>query len=385
MLDARPAAVPDRSPEATATAIEVGLGARAYRIHIGAGLLARAGGLLAPLLGRPSTVIVTDRNVADAHLDSLRASLAAAGIAAEAIVLEPGEASKSFAGYARLCEDLLDHRLDRHDMIVAFGGGVVGDLAGFAAATLKRGIRFAQIPTTLLAQVDSSVGGKTGINTRHGKNLVGAFHQPDLVIADTAVLATLPRRELLAGYAEVVKYGLLGDAAFFGWLEQQGRDMLDGDQDALARAVARSCEMKAEIVAADERETGRRALLNLGHTFGHALEAELGYDGRLLHGEGVAVGLHLAFALSARLGLAPAADADRIAAHLRAVGLPASPAGLLGPDCDGARLYGHMTQDKKARDGRIGFILANGIGHAFQTDDVAAETVRAFLDDLLDG
>ena len=358
--------------------ISVGLGARSYDIHVGAGLLADAGTLLAPLAAK-TVPVVTDTNVAKLHLDALTASMKNAGLSVHPIVVEAGEATKSFAGLERLCTALLQSGVERGGLIVALGGGVIGDLTGFAAGVLKRGIDFAQIPTTLLAQVDSSVGGKTAINTTEGKNLVGLFHQPRIVIADVGLLATLPPRELRAGYAEVVKYGALGDADFFAWLEAHGTKALAGDAAALTRIVAHSCRMKADIVARDERETGDRALLNLGHTFGHALEAATGYSTRLLHGEGVAIGTALAFRLSARLGLSPPADTIRIARHLRASNLPAAIADIVGPRPDVDTLLGHMAHDKKARDGKLTFVLVRGIGHAFVTTDVPVEAVREIL------
>ena len=289
--------------------LDVALGERSYEILIDGGLLARAGELIGPLLPRPYTVIVTDRTVADLHLADLQSGLAAAGIASEAVILPPGEATKSMAHLTGLVERLLALKIERDDLVIAFGGGVIGDLAGFAAAVLRRGIGFVQVPTTLLAQVDSSVGGKTGVNSPHGKNLIGAFHQPRLVLADIDVLGTLDRRDFLAGYGEVAKYGLLGDADFFTWLEENGPALADGDAALRARAVLRCCQMKADIVARDETERGDRALLNLGHTFGHALEAATGYSDRLLHGEGVAIGCALAFETSARLSPLPAGDA----------------------------------------------------------------------------
>jgi 3-dehydroquinate synthase len=358
--------------------ISVGLGARSYDIHVGAGLLGQAGALLAPLAGK-IVPVVTDTNVAKLHLAELTASLKSAGSSVHPIIVAPGESTKSFAGLEKLCSALLQSGVARGGLIVAFGGGVIGDLTGFAAGVLKRGIDFAQIPTTLLAQVDSSVGGKTAINTIEGKNLVGLFHQPRIVIADVGLLATLPPRELRAGYAEVVKYGALGDADFFGWLEAHGRDALDGDAAALTRVVAHSCRMKADIVARDERETGDRALLNLGHTFGHALEAATGYSDRLLHGEGVAIGMALAFRLSARLGLSSSADTDRIERHLRATGLPAAISDIAGPRPGVDTLLGHMAHDKKARDGKLTFVLVRGLGCAFVTSDVPVEAVREIL------
>jgi 3-dehydroquinate synthase len=358
--------------------VTVSLADRSYPIHIGPGLLARAGDLLKPLARGPMPV-VTDAHVAEIHLAPLLVALGAAGLDARPIVLEAGEGSKSFAGLERLTGELLKSGVDRGGLVVALGGGVIGDLTGFAAGVLKRGVAFAQIPTTLLAQVDSSVGGKTAINTREGKNLVGLFHQPKIVIADTDVLKTLPRRELLAGYAEVVKYGGLGDAAYFEWLEANGALALSGDSAAMVHAVAHACRMKAEIVARDERETGDRALLNLGHTFGHALEAATGFSGRLLHGEGVAIGMALAFGLSVKLGLCSGQDAERFVRHLKAAGLPTAIGDIPGPRPSADMLLAHMAHDKKVKDGRMTFVMVRGIGKAFVTRDVAIETVRAIL------
>ena len=358
--------------------VPVELGERRYLIEIGAGLLDCTGPLCAPLVPGGRTIVVTDTAVAPLYLERVRASLQAAGLRADSVSVPAGEASKAFDSFGRLMDDLLDCRPDRGTVLVALGGGVVGDLTGFAASVLLRGVDFIQIPTTLLAQVDSSVGGKTGINTRHGKNLVGSFHQPRLVIADTRVLDTLPRRELLAGYAEVVKYGLIDDAPFFEWLEQgKGRALLDGDAGARAEAVARSCAAKARIVAGDERETGElRALLNLGHTFAHALEKETGYGPDLLHGEAVGIGMAMAFDMSAALGLCAASDARRVRAHLEAVGLPISPLTIPGTNVrgwDAARLVDHMRTDKKNRDGKLTFILARGIGQSFVRRGVEGE------------
>jgi 3-dehydroquinate synthase len=358
--------------------VPVTLGERSYEIHIGPNLLAGAGALLAPLAHGPVPV-VTDATVAKLHLDRLVNSLKASGIDARPIVVPAGEATKSFSGLERLASALLQSGVDRGGLIVALGGGVVGDLTGFAAGVLKRGIDFVQIPTTLLAQVDSSVGGKTAINMQEGKNLVGVFHQPRIVIADTGVLSTLPRREMLAGYAEVAKYGALGDAQFFEWLESQGAKALSGDAAALVKAVAHSCRMKADIVARDERETGDRALLNFGHTFGHALEAATGYSDRLLHGEGVAIGMVLAFRLSVALGLASGQDADRFARHLKSVGLPTEIADIAGARPAPDTLLAHMSHDKKVKNGKLTFILARGIGRAFVTRDVTLDAVRAVL------
>ena len=359
--------------------IPVGLGARAYEIHAGVSMLHRAGGLLKPLTRATTLPVVTDEHVAGLHLGTLLDSLRGAGITGKPIILPPGEATKSFAGLERLCGELLDMGIDRGGLVIALGGGVIGDLTGFAAGVLKRGVAFAQVPTTLLAQVDSSVGGKTAINAKQGKNLVGLFHQPRIVIADVALLATLPRRELLAGYAEVVKYGALGDADFFDWLENGATAALGGDEAALTHAVAQSCRMKAAIVARDERETGERALLNLGHTFGHALEAATGFSDRLLHGEGVAIGMALAFQLSHKLGLCPGQDADRFVRHLQAMGLPAAISDIPGPRPTPAELLGHMAHDKKVADGKLTFILLRGIGRAFVTTDVPAAAVRDIL------
>ena len=362
--------------------IEVGLGDRAYPVLIGPGLLGQAGQLIQPLLRRARTAVVTDETVADLHGQTLAASLAEAGIEAPLLVLPPGEETKSFGHLAALSGRLLDLKLDRGDLIVALGGGVIGDLAGFAASIYKRGIGFIQVPTTLLAQVDSSVGGKTAIDTPQGKNLIGAFHQPRLVLADLDVLSTLPARQMRAGYAEVLKYGLLGDFDFFEWLEANGGQALAREPDALGRAVARSVEMKAEIVAEDETETsGRRALLNLGHTFGHALEAETGFGDKLLHGEGVALGCAMAFRFSARLGLCSGQDAERASAAIAASGLPTRIAEIPAGPFPADALVGHMAQDKKAEGGKLTFILAHGIGRAFVAKDVDAGEVRRFLID----
>jgi 3-dehydroquinate synthase len=362
--------------------IEVALGDRSYEIRIGSGLLASAGRHLAPLLGEHAAqrrvVIVTDANVAELHLPAVQGALDKAGIGYGTIVLDPGEHTKDFPHLERLLDDLLDHDIERNSMLVALGGGVVGDLAGFAAAVALRGIDFVQMPTTLLSQVDSSVGGKTGINTRHGKNLVGAFYQPRMVLADIDALATLPRRELLAGYAEVVKYGVIGDAGFFEWLEKHGAALIDGDVAARAEAVAQSCRAKAAVVSEDEREQGARALLNLGHTFGHAMEAEAGFSDRLLHGEAVALGMVLALDLSERIGLCPAGRAARLRAHLDAVGLPSSPAGY-GFEVEA--LLAHMGHDKKVQAGKLTFILAAEIGKGVIARDVGRDAVAGLLRD----
>ncbi len=366
-----------------AETVRVELGSRAYDVEIGEGLIAAAGDRIAPLLTRRRVAIVTDANVATRHLEPLRAALSAAGIESAALVLPAGESTKGWTEFARCVEWLLAEQVERRDVVVALGGGVIGDLVGFAAAVLRRGVRFVQLPTTLLAQVDSSVGGKTGINTPQGKNLVGAFHQPSLVLADTGVLATLPPRDFLAGYGEVVKYGLLGDAAFFDWLERNGPAMAAGDGAARIRAVTRSVEMKAGIVARDETEQGERALLNLGHTFCHALEAATGYSDRLLHGEGVAIGCALAFELSARLGLCSQEDPVRVRAHLAAMGMKRDLADIPGDLPDADALIALMGQDKKVMDGKLRFILARGIGAAFVTDAVPREVLRGVLADAL--
>ncbi|WP_413867250.1 3-dehydroquinate synthase [Albidovulum sp.] len=359
--------------------VRVDLGPRSYEVRIGEGLLARAGEEIAPLLARPRVAVLTDETVAALHLPALRAGLG--GIEVTALALPPGEATKGWAEFSRAVDWLLAAKVERRDIIVALGGGVIGDLAGFAAAVLRRGVRFVQIPTTLLAQVDSSVGGKTGINSVHGKNLIGAFHQPALVLADIAVLATLPARDFLSGYGEVVKYGLLGDEAFFAWLEAAGPALAAGDVAARQEAVRRSVAMKARIVERDETEAGDRALLNLGHTFCHALEKATGYSARLLHGEGVAIGCALAFELSQRLGLCSQEAPSRVRAHLRAMGMKVDladiPGDLPGPEA----LLSFMAQDKKVVDGRLRFILARGIGEAFVADDVPGDAVMRLLAD----
>ncbi|MFY2826312.1 3-dehydroquinate synthase [Ruegeria sp. MALMAid1280] len=363
--------------------VHVELGERSYDVEIGPDLLAQAGTRIAPLLPRPKVAVVTDENVDALHLDALRDGLASAGIEMTALTLPAGEATKSWPHFERTVEWLLAEKVERRDVVIALGGGVIGDLVGFAAAVLRRGVRFVQIPTSLLAQVDSSVGGKTGINAPQGKNLIGAFHQPSLVLADTSVLGTMTQRDFLSGYGEVVKYGLLGDAAFFEWLEANGTDVSGGDMAARVRAVTRSVQMKADIVARDETEQGDRALLNLGHTFCHALEAATGYSDRLLHGEGVAIGCALAFELSSRLGLCSQEDPSRVRAHLRAMGMKTDLADIPG-DMPGAEaLVDLMAQDKKVIDGQLRFILARGIGEAFVTSDVPPEAVISVLEDAL--
>lgn len=359
--------------------IRVGLDDRAYDVVVGHGLLENAGKMVAPFLKRGRTAVISDETVWALHGQALTKALADADISCEAVLVAPGEQSKSWETLAEVCDRLLALELDRGDLIIAFGGGVVGDLAGFAASIYKRGIDFIQIPTTLLAQVDSSVGGKTAIDTARGKNLIGAFHQPKLVLADLDVLATLPDREMRAGYAEVIKYGLLGDFEFFEWLEANGPAVLARDPGALAHGVARSVEMKAEIVAEDEKEAGRRALLNLGHTFGHALEAETGYGEALLHGEAVAAGSAIAFRFSAAQGLCEAQDAQRAEAAIAAVGLPTRLTAVSTGVFDAGKLVAHMGQDKKAEGGKLTFILARALGDAFVAKDVNAAAVRDFL------
>jgi 3-dehydroquinate synthase len=367
--------------------IRVELAGRSYDIAIGPGLIDQAGALCRPLLAAPKVTIVSDETVAPLYGARLAASFDKAGVKATAVTVPAGESSKEFSAFGKLMNDLLDRRPDRRTTLVALGGGVVGDLTGFAAAVLLRGVDFIQVPTTLLAQVDSSVGGKTGINTRHGKNLVGAFYQPRLVLADTDVLDSLPRRELLAGYAEVAKYGLIDDPAFFAWCEANGAAVLAGDAAKRTYAIEQSCLAKARIVAADERETtDLRALLNLGHTFGHALEAETGYGSDLLHGEAVGTGMAMAFDLSARLGLCPAADAERVRRHLGSVGLPMRLRAIGGDNrrnWDSSRLIDHMRGDKKAADGKLTFILARGIGKAFVSREVDEKVLRGLLDDAI--
>ncbi|MBF0268927.1 MAG: 3-dehydroquinate synthase [Alphaproteobacteria bacterium] len=363
--------------------LQVDLGERSYDILAGPGLIEQAGERMLPVLDRKRVFIVTDANVAPLYLKRLEDSLTKSGIEHASHVLPAGEATKDFAHLESLIDVLLAARVERSTTLVALGGGVIGDLVGFAAAILLRGVPFVQIPTTLLSQVDSSVGGKTGINTKRGKNLVGAFYQPRLVLADTLALATLPGRELRAGYAEVMKYGLIDDPTFFEWLEQSHRDVLALKPDAILQAVLTSCAAKARIVGQDERESGLRALLNLGHTFGHAFEAELGYDGRMLHGEAVALGMLLAFDLSARLGLSPQEDASRVAAHLAQTGLPVRLPALAGLTWDAEKLLAHMTLDKKVKDGKITFVLARGIGRSFLERNVPAEAVRAVMQDFV--
>ncbi len=363
--------------------VEVALGARSYRIEVGCGLIPKAGAKIAPLLSRKRVAVLTDETVATHHLENLRAGLAAGGVEMTSLALPAGETTKAWPEFSRAVEWLLSERVERGDVVIAFGGGVIGDLAGFAAAVLRRGVRFVQIPTSLLAQVDSSVGGKTGINAPQGKNLIGAFHQPSLVLADIDVLDTLCPREFLAGYGEVVKYGLLGDAAYFEWLEANGHALVRGDKALRVEAVRRSCQMKADIVARDETEQGERALLNLGHTFCHALEAATGYSDRLLHGEGVAIGCVLAFEVSARMGLCSQESPSRVRAHLKSMGMKCDLADIPGELPDADQLLTLMGQDKKVVDGRINFILARDIGKAFVSSDADLDVVRDVLDEAL--
>ena len=363
--------------------VPVPLGDRAYDILVGRGLIETAGSRIAAL-GARAAAIVTDEHVGPLYADALARSLEAQGLRVSVVTLPPGEATKSYASLERVCDAVLAAKIERGDLVVALGGGVVGDLAGFAAAVVRRGVRFVQVPTTLLSQVDSSVGGKTGINSRHGKNLVGAFHQPSLVLADTALLDTLPLREMRAGYAEVAKYGLIDDARFFAWCEANWQGIFAGGPER-DEAVAQSCRAKADVVVRDEHETGDRALLNLGHTFGHALERITAYDSaRLVHGEGVAIGLTLAFRFSAFLGLAPAADAERVERHLKAAGLPTRLGDVPGGCGTVDHLLDAMAQDKKVKGGALTFILARGIGQSFIAPGIDPDRVRAFLANEID-
>jgi 3-dehydroquinate synthase len=370
------------------TTVAVVLGARSYDIVIGRGVLASLGARIAALRPGAKAFIVTDENVARHVLAGAEAALAQAGVAAHRVIVPPGEASKSYGTFEQVCEAIIASRIERGDLVIALGGGVIGDLAGFAAAVVRRGLDYVQVPTTLLAQVDSSVGGKTAIDSVHGKNLVGAFHQPILVVADTALLDTLPEREFRAGYAELVKYGLLGDAAFFSWLEKNWREIFTGGNSsgifARDHAVAVACRAKAAIVARDERETGDRALLNLGHTFGHALEAASGFCDRLLHGEAISAGMALAFEFSARRqGLVSKADAARVIAHLAETGLPTGFKDISGPLPTVDQMMKLIAQDKKVKRGMLTFILVRGIGAAFIEAGVEPREVRAFLSEKL--
>jgi 3-dehydroquinate synthase len=369
---------PRRAEAESLVTVPVPIGGRAYDILVGRGLLASAGPRIAALNAR-AAAIVSDERVAALYAQRLAASLGENGLRTATVTVRPGEGSKSYETLAQVCDRILAARIERGDLVVALGGGVVGDLAGFAAAVVRRGVRLVQVPTTLLAQVDSSVGGKTGINSPHGKNLVGAFHQPSLVIADTAALDTLPEREMRAGYAEVVKYGLIGDHGFFEWCEASWRAIFAGGPER-DHAVAQSCRAKAAVIVRDEREEGDRALLNLGHTFAHALERVTAYDSRrLVHGEAVAIGLALAFRFSARLGLCPGQDAGRVCEHLEAAGLPTRLSEVPGGCGTADDLVDAMRQDKKVKDGALTFILARGIGNSFIARGVEAELVRSFL------
>ncbi|PDT06121.1 3-dehydroquinate synthase [Rhizobium chutanense] len=359
--------------------VHVPLGERAYDILIGPGLVARAGAEIASRLKGRKAAVITDENVAPLYLEALIASLNEAGIAAAAVVLPAGEKTKSFEHLMTACDKVLEARVERNDCVIALGGGVIGDLSGFAAGIVRRGVRFVQVPTSLLAQVDSSVGGKTGINSRHGKNLIGVFHQPDLVLADTDALNTLSEREFRAGYAEVAKYGLIDKPDFFAWLEANWKAVFTGGS-ARIEAIAASCQAKADVVVADERENGQRALLNLGHTFGHALEAATAYDSsRLVHGEGVSIGMVLAHEFSARMNLASPDDARRVERHLKEVGLPTRMAEIPGELPPAETLMDAIAQDKKVKSGKLTFILTRGIGQSFVADDVPASEVISFL------
>lgn len=363
--------------------LTVPLGTRAYSIRIGAGLLREAGLHIAPLAAKGRVIVVADAALTETHLPPLLHSLRAAGLKVSTLTIPATEEHKTFSSLQTLLESLFEEKIDRKTLIVAMGGGVIGDLVGFAASIILRGVPFVQIPTTLLAQVDSSVGGKTGINTRYGKNLVGSFHQPRLVLIDTGTLATLPRRQILAGYAEILKYGLIDNRPFFDWLANNGQQVIDLEATTLREAVATSCRSKAAIVAADENETGVRALLNLGHTFGHAIEAEAGYDNSVLHGEAVALGCLMAFDLSVRLGLCPAADRDALTAHQRDLGYALSLPQLAAKAWSAERLLAAMASDKKAAGGRKTFVLARGIGQACVTSDVEDSAVLLTLEAFL--
>lgn len=366
-----------------AETLHVPLAANAYDIIIGQGLIQDAGKWLEPVLKRPRVIIVSDEGLVDKFLTPLQASLESHGIASQAVTVKEGEQSKSFEGFESLINSLLALKPDRTTTIVALGGGVIGDLAGFCASVLLRGLDFIQIPTSLLAHVDSSVGGKTGINTRAGKNLIGSFHQPRRVLIDTDTLRSLPQRHMRAGYGEIVKYGVLGNAEFFGWLEEHGKRLLALEEDAIRHAIQTCCQMKADLVEWDEKEKDMRALLNLGHTFGHALEAETGYDGRVVHGEAVSIGMVMAARMSARMGMCGQDVEERIAAHLKSAGLPTSPNDIDKADWNVNRLCGHFVNDKKVRDGKLTFVLLKSLGDADVVRDVdpamAREVVESFI------
>ncbi|WP_419905936.1 3-dehydroquinate synthase [Kiloniella sp.] len=365
--------------------LTVDLDDRSYDILVGENLVANAGKLIQPFLRQKRAFIITDENVARHHLNTLEDALSSEGVTSKSITLESGEQTKSFNQLEKVIDFLLENKIDRKATIIAFGGGVIGDLAGFAAAVVMRGVDFIQIPTTLLSQVDSSVGGKTGINTSRGKNLVGSFHQPRIVLADIGMLKTLPHRELLAGYAEVVKYGLINDLAFFTWLEENGEHVIKGDLSAQTKAVITSCQAKADIVALDEKESGARGLLNLGHTFGHALEAEARYNGSLLHGEAISIGMVMAHDISVELGLSAPEDAKIVRSHFEKIGLPVetsfvSSNALGGKRLEVSRLMDHMSRDKKVSDGRLTFVMTKGIGQAYLDNAVDMTTVTEFLE-----
>ena len=362
--------------------VDVALDARSYDIVIGRGVLSSLGDRIGRMKPGAKAAIVTDETVARHHLAAAQDALARANISSSRVVVPPGESAKKISGFETVCEALIDARIDRGDVVVALGGGVIGDLAGFAAATVRRGIDFIQVPTSLLAQVDSSIGGKTAINSRHGKNLIGAFHQPVLVLADTALLDTLPERQLRNGYTELVKHGFICDAAFFSWLDNNWREVFSGGA-ARDQAVARSCRIKADVVARDERENGDRQLLNLGHTFGHALEADAGFSDRLLHGEAISIGLALAFSYSTKRGLMPSQETERAIAHLNSVGLPTKVSQIPGERPTADRLMAQIAQDKKVKRGKLTFILSRGIGKAFVEPDVDPSDIRNFLTEQL--
>ena len=363
--------------------LHVPMGERSYDIFIGDGAISHAGSLIKDILKAPRAIIVTDENITPSWLEPLKTSLNDAGIKTREIILPPGEHTKSVSHLEQLLDNLLENNIDRKTTLIALGGGVIGDLTGFAAAVVMRGVDFVQVPTTLLSQVDSSVGGKTGIDTRFGKNLIGTFHQPRAVITDTSTLDTLPMRERLCGYAEVIKYGVINDREFYDWLIENGQKVLDGNPAARREAVRRSCANKAEIVAADEREQGLRALLNLGHTFGHALEAQIGFEDKLKHGEAVSIGMVMALELSVRLTMASETDRDSLRDHLKTVGLPVDLKGLAGGNWTADALLDHMGRDKKTQDGKLTFILARAIGNSFVANDVDHDAVKGVLEGFI--
>ena len=363
--------------------LHVPMGERSYDIFIGDGAISHAGSLIKDILKAPRAIIVTDENIAPSWLEPLKTSLNDAGIKTREIILPPGEHTKSVSHLEQLLDNLLENNIDRKTTLIALGGGVIGDLTGFAAAVVMRGVDFVQVPTTLLSQVDSSVGGKTGIDTRFGKNLIGAFHQPRAVITDTSTLDTLPMRERLCGYAEVIKYGVINDREFYDWLIENGQKVLDGNPAARREAVRRSCANKAGIVAADECEQGLRALLNLGHTFGHALEAQIGFEDKIKHGEAVSIGMMMALELSVRLAMASETDRDSLRDHLKTVGLPVDLKGLAGGNWTADALLDHMGRDKKTQDGKLTFILARAIGNSFVANDVDHDAVKGVLEGFI--